>query len=447
MFDETQKQTPPHNQEAEQSALGAVLIDPSSISIVSESLNSKHFYYRENQLIYEAMLALFQNNEPIDILTLSNELKKQKSFKDIGGKSYLSDLLEIVPTSANIEHYAKVVKDLSARRSLISLGSDLVRKAFSEEGSTDQLLNLAEREIFSLSQESIRRNFIPVKDVLTSSYEQLEEIMKSGVGMRGLPTGYRRLDNKLAGLNASNLIIIAARPGIGKTTFALNIANHLCLEEKKTVGFFSLEMSKEELVDRLLVMEAHLDSWKLKTGKLNDDEMTRLTQAYGRLADANLFIDDTPGISITEMRTKARKLLIEKKLDMIVMDYIQLADPGRRTDSRVQEVSYISQGLKNLARELSLPVIALSQLSRSVEQRGEKKPQLSDLRDSGAIEQDADIVMFLYRTDDDDELMPEGKRSLKLSIAKHRSGPTGEFDFIFKANELKFYELEQREEV
>jgi len=446
-MEDKNQQTPPHHQEAEQSVLGAILIDPSSISILSESLRPAHFYYKENQIIFEGMLSLFQNNEPIDILTLINELKKQKKHKDMGGKTYLSELLEIVPTSANIEHYAKVVRDAAVRRSLISLGSDLVRKGFDDEGRIEELLNLAERDIFSLSQQSIRRNFIPVKDVLSTSYEQLEEIMKTGVGMRGLPTGYRRLDNKLAGLNASNLIILAARPGIGKTTFALNIASHLCLEEKKTIGFFSLEMSKEELVDRLLVMEAHIDSWKLKTGKLDEDEMTRLTQAYGRLADANLFIDDTPGLSITEMRTKARKLQIEKKLDMIVMDYIQLADPGRRSDSRVQEVSYISQGLKNLARELQIPVIALSQLSRQVEQRGERKPQLSDLRDSGAIEQDADIVMFIYRVEEDEDLLPDGKRTIKLSIAKHRSGPTGEFDFVFKANELKFYELEAREEM
>jgi len=425
------RQTPPHDQEAEQSVLGAVLIDPSSISMASEHLNPKHFYYKENRLIFENMLELFQANEPIDILTLSSQLKKRKAFKDIGGRNYLSQLLEVVPTSANIEQYAKVVKDSAIKRELISLGSNLVRQAFKEEGSTKELLNLAERDVFALSQESVRRQFIPVRDLLTSSYEQLEKIMKSKGEMRGLPTGFGHLDNKLAGLNPSNLIIIAARPGIGKTTFALNIASHLCLEEKKTVGFFSLEMSKEELVDRLLVMEAKIDSWKLKTGKLNDEEMTKLTQAYGRLADANLFIDDTPALSITEMRTKARKLQIEKKLDMIIMDYIQLADPGRRTDSRVQEV---------------LPVIALSQLSRAVEQRGEKRPQLADLRDSGAIEQDADIVMFLYRVEEDDELLPEGKRTIKCSLAKHRSGPTGDFDFIFKANELKFYEIEAREE-
>jgi replicative DNA helicase len=344
MKDADNKQTPPHNSEAEQSVLGAILIDPESISLASQILHSKHFYFRENQLIFEAMLSLFQNNEPIDILTLSAQLKKQKTFKEIGGKTYLSQLLDIVPTSANIEQYAKVVKDAAVKRNLISLGSDLVRQAFKDEGNVSELLNFAERDIFALSQESIRRQFIPVKDLLTVSYEQLERIMKSGVGMRGIPTGFPRMDNKLAGLNPSNLVIIAARPGIGKTTFALNIASYLCLEEKKTVGFFSLEMSKEELVDRMLVMEARIDSWKLKTGKLSDEEMTRLTQAYGRLADANLFIDDTPALSITEMRTKARKLQIEKKLDLIIMDYIQLADPGRKTDSRVQEVSYISQG-------------------------------------------------------------------------------------------------------
>ncbi len=440
-------QLPPHDQDAEQSVLGAILIDPTAISLVSETLKPVHFYSRENNYIYEAMLMLFQENRPIDILTLSDELKKQKHYKECGGKAYIAELLQIVPTSANIEHYSRLVRESAIKRALISLGSDLVRKALLEEGNIEELLNTVEREVFALSQQNIKRNFIQVKDILTTSYEQLEEIMKSGVGMRGVPTGFKKLDNKLAGLNPSNLIVIAARPGIGKTTFALNIANYLCLEEKKTVGFFSLEMSKEELVDRLLVMEAGIDSWKLKTGRLTDEEMTRLTQAYGRLADASLYIDDTPALSITEMRTKARKLQIERKLDLVIMDYIQLADPGRRTDSRVQEVSYISQGLKNIARELQVPVIALSQLSRAVEQRGEKKPQLADLRDSGAIEQDADIVMFLYRSDDDSELLPESKRIIKLAVAKHRSGPTGEIEYLFKANELSFFEVEQREEL
>jgi len=439
------KELPPHNREAEQSVLGSVLIDSSAISLISEFLRSEFFYFTENRLVYESMLSLYQQNKPIDVLTLADELKKNKGYKEAGGKAYFSELLEIVPTSANIEQYARVVKEQAIKRSLISLGSDMVRKAFADEGQVNDILETVEKEIFALSQQNVKRNFVPVKDLLATSYEQLEEIMKSGGGVRGVPTGFKKLDAKLAGLSPSNLVIIAARPGIGKTTFALNIASHLCLEEKKTVGFFSLEMSKEELVDRLLVMEAGIDSWKLKTGRLNDEEMTRLTQAYGRLADASLFIDDTPGLSITEMRTKARKLQMEKKLDLIIMDYLQLATPGRRAESRVIEVSYISQGLKNLARELQVPVIALSQLSRSVEQRGEKKPQLSDLRDSGAIEQDADIVMFIYRVDEDDDLLPEGKRVIKLSLAKHRSGSTGEIDLMFKANELKFYEVEERD--
>ncbi len=446
-MDETQNKLPPHNQEAEQSVLGAILIDSSSIALVSELLKPEHFYFKENQLVYQAMLALFQENKPIDILTLSSELKKQKSYKESGGKTYLSQLVDIVPTSANIEHYARVVKESAIKRQMISLGSELVRKAFSEEGEVGELLNSAEAQIFALSQENVRRDFIPVKDILASSYERLEQAVKSGLGLRGLPTGFRKLDNKLAGLNPSNLIVLAARPSVGKTTLALNIASYLCLEEKKSIGFFSLEMSKEELVDRLLVMEGRIDSWRLRTGRLNEEEMARVTEALGRLADANLFIDDTPAISITEMRTKARKLQIEKKLDLIVMDYIQLAQPGRYADSRVQEVSYISQGLKNIARELRVPVIALSQLSRAVEQRGEKKPQLADLRDSGAIEQDADIVMFLYRAEEEEELLPEGKRNVKLLLAKHRNGPTGEISYLFQADQLRFYEIEEREEV
>lgn len=438
-------QLPPHNQEAEQSVLGAILIDPSSVSIVSEILKPKHFYFRENQLIYEGMLALYRENQPIDILTLANELKKEKTLKDSGGKAYFSQLIDSVPTSANIEHYAKVVREASLKRQVISVGSELVRNSFNDEGDVNELLSKAEQTIFSLSQENVKRDFIPIKDILTSSYERLEEAVKSGVGMRGVATGFHKLDNKLAGLNPSNLIVIAARPSIGKTTFALNIANYLCLEEKKAVGFFSLEMSKEELVDRLLVMEAQIDAWRLRTGRLNNEEMSRVTEALGRLADANLFIDDTPGITVTEMRTKARKLQVEHKLDLIIMDYLQLADPGKKTDSRVQEVSYVSQSLKNIARELKVPVIALSQLSRSVEQRGEKKPQLSDLRDSGAIEQDADIVMFLYRTDEDDSLLPEGRKTVKVGIAKHRNGPTGEVDFMFKGDQLRFFETEERE--
>lgn len=437
---------PPSNQEAEQSVLGAILIDPSSIGLIAEFFKPSHFYFKENASIYTSMLSLFHDNRPIDILTLSNQLKKDKQFQEIGGKAYLSQLFEIVPTSANIEHYARVVKESYIKRQIISVGSELVRKAFAEEANIGELLNRAESEVFSLSQQNVRRDFIPLRELLTPTYERLEEAVRAGIGLRGIATGFGRLDRKLAGLSPSNLIVLAARPSIGKTTFALNMALHIALVEKKSIGFFSLEMSKEELVDRLLVMDAHIDSWRLKTGKLNEEEMDKITESLGRLADINIFIDDTPGASITEMRTKARKLQVEKKLDIIIMDYLQLADPGRRTDNRVQEVSYVSQGLKNIARELQVPVIALSQLSRSVEQRGERRPQLSDLRDSGAIEQDADIVMFLYRTDENEELLPDSKRNIKVSIAKHRNGPTGELGFMFHGEQLRFYELEEREE-
>lgn len=446
-MDQEVNKLPPHSDEAEQSVLGAILIDGSSVSLISGFLKPEHFYNKENGLIYEAMLSLYQAGDSIDILTLGNELKKKKIYKESGGKNYFSQLLDIVPTSANIEQYGRMVKETAIKREIISIGSDLVRKAFTDEGDVNDLLNKAETQVFALSQDNVRRNFIPLKSILTESYERLEEVVKSGVGLRGLPTGFRKLDNKLAGLNPSNLIILAARPGIGKTTFALNIANYLCLDQKKNVGFFSLEMSKEELVDRLLVMEADIDSWRLRTGKLTEEEMARLTESYGRLSSANLFIDDTPGITVSEMRTKARRLQAEKKLDLIIMDYLQLANPGRKTDSRVQEVSYISQFLKNLARELKIPVIALSQLSRAVEQRGERKPQLADLRDSGAIEQDADIVMFIYRTDEDDSLLPDGRRTIKVSISKHRNGPTGEIEFMFRADRLKFFETENREEL
>ena len=279
--------------------------------------------------------------------------------------------------------------------------------------------------------------------MLAESFERLEEFLKQGVQYRGIPTGYADLDNKLAGMQDSNLIVLAARPGIGKTTLALNIALNVALKEKHTVGFFSLEMSKEELVDRLLVGHADIDAWKLKTGRLSDEDYKRLTDAMGDLAEAPIYIDDTPGISILEMRTKARKLKIEKNLKLLVVDYLQLADAGRRFDSRVTEVSMISQGLKNLARELKIPVIALSQLSRAVEQRGTKKPQLSDLRESGSIEQDADIVAFLYYEDESEDLLDQSKRLIKLYIAKHRNGATGEIDLMFRGDRVKFYGVEK----
>lgn len=430
---------PPHDLEAERSVLGAILIDPPSINAVAEILRPVHFYAPEHQAIYSAMLSLFEKQKPVDIVTVKNELKRQGTLKKIGGAKYLSELIETVPTSAYVEHYAQIVKDNYTRRKLITLSSRLVEKAFDEQGDVKKLLDEAETEIFSLSQEHSHREFLALREILAESFERLENFLKSGKQYRGIPTGFTDLDNKLAGLQPANLIILAARPGLGKTTLALNIALHVALNEKMPVGFFSLEMSKEELVDRLLVAHADIDAWRLKTGRLSDEDYTKLTEAMGELSEVPLYIDDTPGISIVEMRTKARKLKVEKGLELVVVDYLQLADAGRRFDSRVQEVSFVSQGLKNLARELKIPVLALSQLSRAVEQRGRKKPQLSDLRESGALEQDADVVLFLYTEEDSEDLLEENKRLVKLSIAKHRNGPVGEIELMFRGDRIRFY--------
>lgn len=434
---------PPHEIDAEKSVLGAILIDPSAIHLVAEFLRKEQFYHPEHQLIYSCMITLFEKQQPIDVVTLKNQLQKDGSLKKVGGVAYLSDLINIVPTSAYVEHYAHIVKDHYTKRRLIELSSRMVEKAFDEKSDIDKLLDLAETEIFALSQEQLHRDFIQIKEILTESFERLEEFVKKGSALRGVPTGFHDLDNKLAGMQDSNLLILAARPGIGKTTLALNMALHIATKDKIPVGFFSLEMSKEELVDRLLVSQADIDAWRLKTGKLSDDDYKRLTAAMGELSEAPLFIDDTPGISILEMRTKARKLKAEKNLKLLVVDYLQLADPGKRFDSRVNEVSFISQGLKNLARELRIPVLALSQLSRAVEQRGSKRPQLADLRESGAIEQDADVVMFIYSEEDSEDLLDTSKRLVKLNIAKHRNGPVGDIDLMFRGDRVRFYGIEK----
>jgi replicative DNA helicase len=342
-----------------------------------------------------------------------------------------------------VEHYARIIVSQYVKRKLIEISSRMVEKAFDEKGDVSRLLDQAEIDIFGLAQSHLHQDFIEIKEILAESFERLEEFMKKGTHLRGLGSGFRDLDNKLAGMQDSNLLILAARPGIGKTTLALNIALHVATKEQTAVGFFSLEMSKEELVDRLLVGQADIDAWRLKTGKLSDEELKRLTEAMGELSEAPIFIDDTPGATVLEMRTKARKLKMEKDIKLIIVDYLQLADSGRRFDNRVQEVSFVSQGLKNLARELRIPVLAISQLSRAVEQRNSKKPQLADLRESGAIEQDADVVMFIYYEEDSEDLLDQYKRLVKLYIAKHRNGPTGEIDLMFRGDRVKFYGVEK----
>ncbi|OGK18116.1 replicative DNA helicase [Candidatus Roizmanbacteria bacterium RIFCSPHIGHO2_02_FULL_40_13b] len=437
----TTPKTPPHDEQAEKAVLGGALIDPSAISLVAEIVIPGHFYLPTHSIIFSAMLTLFDKNQPVDVVTLGAALKKSGELVKIGGGKYLADLIDTVPTSAYVEHYARIVKAAYIKRTLVSMASRLVEQAFEEKGDVKHLLNEAESSIFSLSQSYLHQDFIPLKSILAESFERLENASK-GDGLRGVATGFKDLDTRLAGMQDSNLLILAARPGIGKTTFAMNVALHAALQEKIPVGVFSLEMSKEELVDRLLVGQADIDAWRLKTGKLSPDDYSRLTQAMGDLAAAPIYIDDTPGASILEMRTKARKLKVEKGLKLLIVDYLQLIDPGKRIENRVQEVSFVSQNLKNLARELKIPVLALSQLSRAIEHRGEKKPQLADLRESGSIEQDADVVMFLYYEKESEDLLDDAKKMIKLYIAKHRNGATGEMDLMFRGDRVKFYSVD-----
>ncbi len=428
----------PHNEEAEQSVLGADLIDKDAISVVSEIIAPHDFYNETNRIIFDAMLALYEERKPIDILTLTTFLKKKKSFEKIGS-SYLSDLVNIVPTAANVSDYAEIIKEASTKRFLIKTGTELVEMGFSTDEEVKTILDKAESSIFSIAQGHTTRSFIPIKEALASSFDRIDELHKKGAGFRGIRTGFLDIDTMLSGLQESNLIILAARPGQGKTAMAVNIAQHVGVVEKFPVGIFSLEMSQEELVDRLLIGQADVDAWRLKTGKLSESDFSRLSEAMGQLAETKIFIDDTPGLSISEMRTKARRLQLEHGVRLLMVDYLQLVDPGRRYDSRVQEVSVVSQSLKNLARELKVPIVAISQLSRAVEHRGEKRPQLADLRESGAIEQDADVVLFLYRPDDElSQTMP-----IKLLVAKHRNGPTGEIDLLFRGDRIRFYNVER----
>lgn len=428
---------PPQNIEAEQCLIGALLIDKDAVVKISEYLDPSHFYRSEQHgQIYNAIIELFEKREPIDLITVTDKLRQNNCLDLVGGSTYLTELINKVPTSAHIESYAKIIKEHAVRRRLIQTATKSIETAYDESVAIEDIIESSEASIFAVSQQHVKRDFIQLKDALAQSFDRLDELQKNSGKLRGVPTGFRDLDSKLAGFQDSNLIIFAARPGMGKTSFALNIARHVAVEAGMPVGIFSLEMSQEELVDRLLVTQADIDSWKLKTGRLDDHDLDRLSHAMGILAEAPIFIDDTPGASLSEIRTKARRLQMEHGLKLIVVDYLQLIH-GRNIENRVQEVSEISQGLKNLARELKVPVFTISQLNRSVEARGTRKPQLADLRESGAIEQDADVVMFIYKEDPD---VPE---QIKLDIQKHRNGATGEIDLIFRADRTRFYGMEK----
>ncbi len=430
---------PPHSEEAERSLLGAILIDRDAIVQVAEFLEPEYFYDTRHGDIFAACLQLYANRSPIDLVTLSEQLKQMGKLKIIGGSAYLTGLVESVPSSANVRKYGEIIKDYYARRRLISDASELVELGFDEAQELREILDKAEQRIFALSQKSMKQGFVAIKDTLAESFDRLDELHKNAGSLRGVPTGFSDLDKTLAGLQKSNLVILAARPGMGKTALSLNIAQYASSVKKIPVGFFSLEMSKEELVDRLLVSQADIDAWRLKTGKLSSDDFQKLSSAMGVLAEAPLFIDDTPGLSIMEMRTKARRLKAEQDIGLIVVDYLQLMR-GRNLENRVQEVAEISQGLKNIARELKVPVLSLSQLSRAVEHRGGNEPQLADLRESGAIEQDADVVMFLYRPDDED------LENMKLKIAKHRNGALRTIDLRFRGDRIRFYGVDRLRE-
>lgn len=431
------QKVPPHSDEAERSVLGSILIDKDAIVQVSEFLQADHFYQGKHGDIYAAMIALFEAREPIDLVTLPQKLKSMKLLSGVGGVSYISTLVEGVPSSANIRHYGEIIQGYYTRRRLIADSSTMIEMSFDEGSDIAGILDSAEQKVFSLSQSNLKQGFLPIRSVLSESFDRLDELSKKSGSLRGVPSGFTDLDNCLAGMQDSNLLILAARPGMGKSAFAFNIAQYASVVAKVPVGIFSLEMSKEEVSDRMLVSQADIDAWRLKTGKLTPQDFEKLSEAMGILAEAPLYIDDTPGISVLEMRTKARRLKSEHNLGLLFVDYLQLVR-GRNLDNRVQEVAEISQGLKNLARELKIPVVALSQLSRNIEHRGAgSQPQLSDLRESGSIEQDADVVMFLYREDSED------LTSVKLSIAKHRNGALRTIDLRFKGDRVRFYGVDK----
>lgn len=451
---QTTEKLPPQNIEAETSVLGSLLIDGEALIKLGDVLEPDDFYLEANKLIYQAILDLYGDHQNIDLVSVTNRLKEKKELEKVGGRAYLANLTNAVVTSANVESYAKIVQKKSALRKLIKASHDIMGLAYNEEQQVDDILDKAEQRLFNVSQKHLKQNFVGIKNVLSEAFERIDEIHREGGRIRGIPTGFSDLDDKLAGLQPSNLVILAARPSVGKTSFALDIARHVATKEKVPVGLFSLEMSKEELVDRLLCAEAGVDLWKMRTGKLSDrpdsDDFPRLGQAMASLAEAPIFIDDTATANIMAIRTKARRLKMEHNLGLIILDYLQLME-GRSFggDNRVQEISEISRALKGIARELNVPVLALSQLSRAVEQSKPAIPKLAHLRESGSIEQDADVVMFIYRKSADRNYRPEDisedeKSIAELHIAKHRNGPTGMAKFFFDASRASFKSLEKK---
>lgn len=431
---------PPHNLEAEQSVVGSLLLDRDAIIRVAAMLKADDFYHGANGIIYEAILDLYNRREPTDLITLTDELSRKGRLDAAGGIAYLTSLLSSVPTAVHVEYYGKIVERTATLRRLIEAGARIVSVGYREELTVEDALDTAEKAILDVSQRRTTRDFEKIADVIERFFDQLEFLQQNRGSIVGVPTDYSDLDRLTGGLQKSDLIIIGARPSVGKTAFALGMAYGAAVQHGRTVGIFSLEMSAEQLVQRLLSMETGVDSHRLRLGMLNDDDWQRVGRAFGRLAEAPIFIDDSAGMSISEVRSKARRLQAEHGLDLVIIDYLQLMS-GRRSENRVQEISEISRGLKGLARELNVPVVALSQLSRGVEARADHRPMLSDLRESGSIEQDADIVMFIYREEVYDQ-STEKKGIAEIIVAKHRNGPVGSVNLRFFDKTARYADVE-----
>ena len=440
----TTKNPPPQNTDAEASLLGAILIDADAIVKVADALSVADFYEVRHQKIYDAMIELYERREALDVLTLADRLRNNGYLEMVGGAAYLTELTNFVPTASHAEQYADIIGGKGARRRLIKASQEITELGYDESKPLKELIEEAETRLFEVSQQHVKQSVVSLETILADSFDRLDDLHKDKQKIRGVPTGYRDLDNMLAGLQRSDLFIIAARPSMGKTAFVLNLAHKIAVESKEPVLIFSLEMSKEQLVDRLLSMESGVDAWALRTGNLTDNDFEKIGHAMGTLSEAQIFIDDTPGITISDLRTKARREAHLRPLGLIIVDYLQLMSGGSRfggDGNRVQEISEISRGLKGVAREMNVPLIALSQLSRSVESRTPQIPQLSDLRESGSIEQDADVVAFLYR---EDYYNPESERKniMDILIKKHRNGPTGGVELYFDREKQRISSLD-----
>ena len=433
----------PHDPEAEQSVIGSMIMDRDAIAAASEIITGEDFYNKQYGIMFDTMLELNEEGRPVDPITLQDRLKQKDVPPEVGGMEFVKELLATLPTSANIKYYANIVYEKSILRKMIRLNEDVANTCYAGKESLEDILEDTEKRVFQLVQTKGGGDFVPIRQVVMNAMDKIEKASRNKGSVTGIPTGFTDLDYRTAGLQPSDLILIAARPSMGKTAFVLNIAQHIAFRQNKTVAIFSLEMSKEQLVNRMFSLESNVDAQKLRTGSLNDMEWERLIESAGVIGKSNLIIDDTPGISISELRSKCRKYKLEHNLAIIMIDYLQLMSGSGKSDSRQQEISDISRSLKSVARELGVPVIALSQLSRAVEQRPDHRPMLSDLRESGAIEQDADVVMFIYR-DDYYNHDTDKKGISEIIIAKQRNGPIGTVELAWLAEYTKFANLERQ---